>query len=111
MANVAPVDERLEANRASWDERTAVHLESRFYDVEGWLRDRRGPRPRELEALGDVSGLKLLHLQCHFGLDTLSLARMGASLAESVFTTEWQPMQTCVGGTIAFAARSMFAWQ
>jgi SAM-dependent methyltransferase len=72
------VDERLEANRASWDERTAVHLESRFYDVEGWLRDRRGPRPRELEALGDVSGLKLLHLQCHFGLDTLAWARAGA---------------------------------
>ena len=44
---------------------------SEFYDVDGWLRDERGPRPREVEALGDVTGLRLLHLQCHFGLDTL----------------------------------------
>lgn len=74
------VDERLQANQANWDERTAIHLSSGFYDVEGWLRDRRGPRKRELEALGEVSGLKLLHLQCHFGLDTLAWARAGAQV-------------------------------
>jgi len=67
-----------EANRANWDDRTRIHLGSRFYDVEGWLRDRPGPRPREVEALGDVSGLRLLHLQCHFGMDTLGWARAGA---------------------------------
>jgi hypothetical protein len=59
-------------NRANWDERTAIHLESRVYDVEDWIRDGEGPPPRELEALGDVSGLRLLHLQCHIGLDTLA---------------------------------------
>jgi hypothetical protein len=37
--------------------------------------------------------------------------KVHASLADSVFTMAWQPMQTCVGGTIALAARSMFAWQ
>jgi SAM-dependent methyltransferase len=67
-------------NRANWDERTAIHLESRVYDVEGWIRDSKGPPPRELEALGDVSGLRLLHLQCHIGLDTLAWARAGASV-------------------------------
>ena len=67
-------------NRANWDERTAIHLESRAYDVEGWIRDGKGPPPRELEALGDVSGLRLLHLQCHIGLDTLAWARAGASV-------------------------------
>lgn len=72
------VDERLEANRANWDERTDVHLQSRFYDVEGWLRDERGPRQREVEMLGDVADLRLLHLQCHFGLDSLAWARAGA---------------------------------
>jgi SAM-dependent methyltransferase len=72
------VDERLEANRANWNDRTAIHLASHFYDVEGWLRERRGPRLRELEVLGDVTGLRLLHLQCHFGLDTLAWARVGA---------------------------------
>jgi hypothetical protein len=73
-----PVDERLEANRVNWDDRTGIHLDSAFYDVDGWLRDERGPRTYELEALGDVSGLRLLHLQCHFGLDTLAWARAGA---------------------------------
>jgi len=71
-------DAHLEANRANWDERTPAHLASRFYDVEGWLRDGRGPRPEEVAALGDVSGLRLLHLQCHFGKDTLTMARAGA---------------------------------
>jgi SAM-dependent methyltransferase len=66
------------ANRANWDERAAVHLASRFYNVEGWLRDRPGPKQRELDALGDVSGLRFLHLQCHFGLDTLAWAQAGA---------------------------------
>ena len=65
------MDERLELNRANWDDRTGVHLTSEFYDVEDRLRERRGPRPAcEIEALGDVGGLRLLHLQCHFGLDT-----------------------------------------
>jgi SAM-dependent methyltransferase len=70
--------ELLAVNRANWDERTSIHLSSRFYDVDGWLGDARGPRAREVEALGDVSGLRLLHLQCHFGLDTLAWARAGA---------------------------------
>jgi SAM-dependent methyltransferase len=81
------VDERLAANRASWDDRTAIHLESRFYDVEGWLRDQRGPRAREIEALGDVAGLRLMHLQCHFGLDTLAWARAGAQVTGLDFSS------------------------
>ncbi|MGA2837886.1 MAG: class I SAM-dependent methyltransferase [Acidimicrobiales bacterium] len=55
-----------------------VHLASDFYDVDGWLADGRGPRPGELAVLGDVAGLDLVHLQCHFGKDTLSWARAGA---------------------------------
>jgi SAM-dependent methyltransferase len=72
------MDERLAANREKWNDRTGIHLRSTFYDVEGWLRDQRGPRAREREALGDVNGLRLVHLQCHFGLDTLAWARAGA---------------------------------
>lgn len=68
----------LASNRANWDDRTALHLQSRFYDVEGWLERAPGPQRREVEILGDVSGLSLLHLQCHFGLDTLAWARAGA---------------------------------
>ncbi len=71
---------RKAANRANWDERTGVHLRSAFYDVEAWLRERRGPRADEIEAIGDVTDLRLLHLQCHFGLDTLAWARVGAEV-------------------------------
>lgn len=68
------------ANLAKWDERTGIHVRSRFYDVEGWLREKPGPRAWEVNALGDVSGRTLLHLQCHFGLDTLAWARAGATV-------------------------------
>lgn len=74
------MDEQLQANRANWDDRTRIHVESAFYDVDAWLRDRPGPRSREVEALGDVAGMRLLHLQCHFGLDTLQWARAGAEV-------------------------------
>jgi SAM-dependent methyltransferase len=82
------VDERLAANKENWNDRTRVHLISDFYDVEGWLRDGRPPRPNELEALGDVSGLSLVHLQCHFGLDTLTWAREGARVTGLDFSDE-----------------------
>jgi SAM-dependent methyltransferase len=79
MANDKWEDFRA-TNRANWDERVAVHLGSRFYDLDGWLRDKPGPSRRDTEALGDVTGLSLLHLQCHFGLDTLAWAWAGAQV-------------------------------
>jgi SAM-dependent methyltransferase len=72
------VDKRLAANRENWNDRTIIHLGSRFYDFERWLCEQPGPRRREVDALGDVTGLRLVHLQCHFGLDTLAWARAGA---------------------------------
>jgi SAM-dependent methyltransferase len=72
------MDERLEANRANWDDRVAIHTMSKFYDVEGWLRDAPGPPAREVELLGDVTGKSLVQLQCHFGMETLQWARAGA---------------------------------
>ena len=74
------VDERVAVNRENWDARTPVHLASTSYDVEGWLAEARGPRPDEARALGDVQGLRLVHLQCHIGLDTLAWARVGAEV-------------------------------
>jgi len=72
------MDPRLVANRANWDERVDIHTRSAFYGVAAWLAKGTGPRPREVEALGDVSGLTLVHLQCHFGMDTMQWARAGA---------------------------------
>jgi SAM-dependent methyltransferase len=66
------------ANRRSWDERTPLHLASPFYDVPGVLAGRSTLHPFEVDELGTVDGMDLVHLQCHFGLDTISWARQGA---------------------------------
>jgi SAM-dependent methyltransferase len=68
----------FEMNRAGWDRRAKAHFDSRFYDVEGFLSGRTSLREIELAELAGVPGKTLLHLQCHFGLDTLSWARQGA---------------------------------
>jgi SAM-dependent methyltransferase len=74
------MDPRLEANRSNCDDRVAIHTRSRFYDVNGWLDSSPGPSPEEIEALGDVTGLDIIHLQCHFGMDTMNWARAGANV-------------------------------
>jgi SAM-dependent methyltransferase len=66
------------ANRARWDESVPVHVASRGYDMEGYLRGEKSLYPTETEEVGDVRGKTLLHLQCHFGMDTLNWARLGA---------------------------------
>jgi SAM-dependent methyltransferase len=67
-----------ELNRAFWDERVPIHTASDFYDVESFKAGRDPLRPFELEEVGDVVGRRLVHLQCHFGVDTLAWARHGA---------------------------------
>ena len=68
----------VEANRLYWDEVVPNHVRSDFYDVADFLQSPDRLTPIETAALGDVTGLTLLHLQCHFGLDTISWARRGA---------------------------------
>lgn len=79
---------RLDANRTNWDERVAIHMASRFYNVDRWIQTRPGPRPRETAVLGDVAGQDLVHLQCHFGLDTLAWANAGARVTGVDFSPE-----------------------
>jgi len=67
-------------NKHSWNERTGYHIKSDFYDNESFLKGRSSLNETELSLLGDISGKKILHLQCHFGQDTISLARMGAKV-------------------------------
>jgi len=73
-------DDYFGANLGLWNGWTKLHTKSAFYDVAGFKAGRTSLMPVELEALGDVSGKSLLHLQCHFGMDTLSWARMGAQV-------------------------------
>lgn len=70
----------FETNRALWNEKTKHHTASAFYDMEGWLAGNTSLKAPELELLGDIKDKSILHLQCHFGQDSLSLARMGAKV-------------------------------
>ena len=70
----------FEYNRESWNKVTPLHTESSFYNVDGFKKGKTSLNHIEIEELGDVKGKKILHLQCHFGMDTLSLARKGAEV-------------------------------
>lgn len=70
----------FDMNREAWNRKTAVHLQSDFYEQEAFLQGKNTLNPIELDLLGDVQGLRILHLQCHFGQDSISLARMGAQV-------------------------------
>ncbi|HEY5978384.1 MAG TPA: class I SAM-dependent methyltransferase [Microlunatus sp.] len=84
------MDEYLALNRAMWDERAPAHAASPDYGVERYVCDPDHlsdvvtfDRPR----LGDLTGLRGAHLQCHIGTDTLSLARLGATMTGLDFST------------------------
>lgn len=74
------MDEYIESNRRTWNAWTDLHETSEEYDLEAFKKGERRLHSIELEELGDVSGKTLLHLQCHFGIDTLSWARLGAQV-------------------------------
>jgi SAM-dependent methyltransferase len=77
-------------NRKLWDAWTAIHTAGSFYDVQRFRDDHADVRirPWERAEVGDVTGKTLLHLQCHFGLDTLSWARLGAARVTGVDFSE-----------------------
>jgi 2-polyprenyl-3-methyl-5-hydroxy-6-metoxy-1,4-benzoquinol methylase len=72
--------EYFEINKELWNAKTSIHITSDFYEMEDFMAGKNTLKPIEMELLGDVRGKKILHLQCHFGQDTLSLARMGAQV-------------------------------
>ena len=70
----------FDENKNLWNQRTMVHKDSSFYDVASFLQGKSSLNEIELRELGEVKGRKVLHLQCHFGMDSLSLQRMGAQV-------------------------------
>jgi SAM-dependent methyltransferase len=91
-------EQAVELNRRAWDTLVPFHLRSDFYDVAGFKAGRDTLTPIEAALLPDVRGKSLLHLQCHFGLDTLSWARRGASV------TGLDISQPAIDGARALAA-------
>ena len=76
----------MNTNQQRWDELVSIHAESEFYDLASLRADKTSLHSLELEELGDVAGKSLLHLQCHFGMDTLSWARLGAQVMGADFS-------------------------
>ncbi len=70
----------IEINRKSWNEKTDIHIRSDFYDNENFLQGKSSLNSIELDLLGDIAGKSILHLQCHFGQDSISLSRLGATV-------------------------------
>ncbi len=76
-------DAERAATRANWDARVPVHIGPGGYDIEGIVSDKAaisGDVEFDRPYLGDLTGVEAVHLQCHIGTDTLSLARLGASM-------------------------------
>ncbi|MFX0059352.1 MAG: class I SAM-dependent methyltransferase [Candidatus Hodarchaeota archaeon] len=72
--------EFFDANLKRWNELVKINANSKTYDLNGFKKGKNSLFPIELEELGVVKGKSLLHLQCHFGMDTLSWARKGAEV-------------------------------
>jgi 2-polyprenyl-3-methyl-5-hydroxy-6-metoxy-1,4-benzoquinol methylase len=73
-------EQYFEANKELWNQRTTVHKDSSFYDLEGFRKGKPVLTPIETSELGEVKGKSMLHLQCHFGMDSLDWARRGAKV-------------------------------
>lgn len=70
----------LEINRKSWNNRVEAHMKSAFYGLDAFVQGKSSLNSIELDLLGELKGKSVLHLQCHFGQDTISLGRMGAEV-------------------------------
>lgn len=70
----------ININKQTWNNKTEVHITSDFYDNDNFLKGKSTLNSIELDLLGDISSKKILHLQCHFGQDSLSLSRLGAQV-------------------------------
>lgn len=68
----------LAANKKWWNDVTPIHSRSKLYDLQSFKKGKSSLISIEQEEIGSVEGKTLLHLMCHFGMDTLSWARLGA---------------------------------
>jgi len=104
----AMLQEQFAANRANWDEAVGIHLAAKSYDLTA-LRSGRGQlHPIEEAEVGPVGGKRVLHLQCHFGRDTLILAQRGAEVVGLDFSEAAIVAARRLAEEIGLAARSRF---
>lgn len=82
------MDQYKKANRALWDEWTKINASSKLYRMDEFQKGINKLNPLEVEEVGDVRGRSLLHLQCHFGMDSLSWAKLGARVTGVDFSPQ-----------------------
>jgi SAM-dependent methyltransferase len=110
------MDEYRRANRANWDDRVAAHTGSREYGIDRYASDPdhisavvRFDQPR----LGDLTGVRGVHLQCHIGTDTVSLARLGARMTGLDFSPAGIAAARCLardaGADVTFVESDVYA--
>jgi SAM-dependent methyltransferase len=99
-----------ERNQATGDERVPRHAASDFYDLEGFKAGHPQVQPFEVDELGALGGLRLAHLQCHLGLDTLDLVRMHPTLEAVGLDFSASAIDTArnLAGQIGVADRARF---
>jgi SAM-dependent methyltransferase len=68
----------IKTNKQTWNNKTAIHIESEFYNNKSFLEGKSTLNSIELSLLGDLNNKRILHLQCHFGQDTMTFSRLGA---------------------------------
>jgi SAM-dependent methyltransferase len=104
------LDDYLKANLASWDEAVSLHVDSELYDVTGFRAGKTSLSEIELGELGPSvhEGTRLLHLQCHFGLDTLSWAREGAVVTGADFSGEAVRTARALADDVGLSPRATF---
>lgn len=78
----------VKINKEAWNKKVAFHLKSDFYDHDNFMSGTSSLNEIELEFLSHIKGKKILHLQCHFGQDSISLARLGAEVTAVDFSDE-----------------------
>lgn len=76
----------IKINKEAWNIKTPIHLNSYFYNNEAFKKGKTSLKTIEIDAIGDIKDKSLLHLQCHFGQDSISLARMGAKVTAVDFS-------------------------
>jgi SAM-dependent methyltransferase len=100
--------EELELNRGHWDEATRLHTRGNVYGLEDFKAGQCRLHRVEVEEVGDVRGKRLLHLQCHFGIDTLSWARRGAQVTGIDFSAQGVAVARQVAREVGLEQKSEF---
>ena len=99
------MDERLKANLDAWNQMAVIHAASRGYRLAEFKAGENVLKPIELREVDDVRGKSMLHLQCHFGLDTMSWARLGANVTGLDFSDQAIALARSISAELKIPAR------